>query len=99
MKIYDIVKQILERNDNTRSSDKYLIWSVFRRLGYVSMTEDGDEYVKKEDFMECPSFESITRARRKVQENHPELQAVEEVRQKREQLSRGDPIKIFEELL
>jgi hypothetical protein len=44
------------------------------------------------------SFESITRARRKVQEIYPELQANEVVREVRRQKSMGNPIDIFKDL-
>ena len=81
MKIYDLVKEALEKYPVTRNDDKKLIWAVFHRLGYIS-----DKVIKKEDFLNAPSCESITRARRKVQENHPELEANEYVKKARKHI-------------
>ena len=39
--------------------------------------------ISKEDFLNSPSFESITRARRKAQADHPELEASEYVKRAR----------------
>jgi len=71
MKTYDLVKKILEEKVACRSSDKHLIW--------VYMThkagKDGAPMISMPDFLNCSPFESITRARRKVQELHPELKS------------------------
>lgn len=77
-KLYDQVKMLLENNPRLRNSDKALIWAV------LSVTSDGIyQGVSRERFMACPSFESITRARRKVQELNPWLQATKQVRRER----------------
>ena len=78
MKLYDTVKEILEKYPVTRSNDKKLIWTVYGTLGYIE-----DKKMKREDFFEAPNCESITRARRKVQENHPDLEANEYVKKAR----------------
>lgn len=68
MKLYDRVKQILEIYPLTRDSDKHLIWEVWSRKGFIV-----NGAISKWDFLVATSPESITRARRKVQEDHPEL--------------------------
>jgi len=79
MKLYNIVKDTLILHPITRSSDKRLIWYVMMLANNVRT--DNMTFVQ---FMNCPSFESITRARRKVQENHPDLQAGAGVKKARE---------------
>lgn len=93
MKLYDLVKEILIEEPFTRNSDKGLIWEVLNSKGLLV-----DGCLTWERFKRCPSFESITRARRKVQEIHPELQANEAVREVRRQKSMGNPIDIFKDL-
>lgn len=91
---------MMESGD-TRSSDKRLIWEVLRKRGLITKiwTEDKVfEGITWNDLKQAPTFESITRARRKVQEQHPELQAVEDVKKKRDQLADGHPINIFSQL-
>ena len=84
MKLYDLVKKILEKQPRARSSDKHLIWMVMT----YKAGKTGSFHISLQDFLNCQSFESITRARRKVQENHPELKAssvVEKARKVKEQ--------------
>lgn len=81
MKIYDLVKELLYRHRELRSSDKSLLWAVWYEKGLIYQGT-----LSREGFLSAPSSESITRARRKVQENHPELQAVKSVKQERKRL-------------
>lgn len=83
MVIYDLVKNLLEDYPKLRNSDKKLIWTVWYRMGF-----NNGEVMTKEQFIspDLPPIESITRARRKVVENHPELEAddpVEKARRKK----------------
>lgn len=81
-KLYDVVKQLLIDWEELRNSDKKLLWAVWNTKGLVS--HDGK--ISRLDFYQAPSSESVTRARRKVQENHPELQATSaQVKSKRGQ--------------
>lgn len=85
MKLYDLVKKILLRDPQARNSDKYLIWEVYKSKH--GDTVRGAFLLNRDRFMDMPPAESITRARRKVQENHPELRArkqVEEARKEKE---------------
>lgn len=66
--MYDLVRMILVEDKLSRSDDRRLIWSVYKSMGFV--VEDKLDY---ENFKECPTPETITRARRKVQELHPDL--------------------------
>lgn len=85
MKLYDRVKQILENHPITRSSDKHLIWTVWKERGLTHRenipfnAEKLIENINLESFLRAPAPESITRARRKVQENHPNLAATPQV--------------------
>lgn len=78
MKIYDEVKLILERSVEARNSD----WELFERAyrdrfmglsGMISWTD-----------LKSLNLESYRRARQKVQELHPELQASQEVQEFRQ---------------
>lgn len=76
VKVYDLVWRILEEHEEARSSDKELIWIVWQELG---LTFNNNSCIDLLEFGRSPSLESITRARRKVQELHPELAAVKNV--------------------
>ena len=71
MKLYDLIERILIEKPRTRSSDKHLIWTVMT----YKAGKTGTGVILIQDFLNCPAFESITRVRRKVVENHPELKA------------------------
>ena len=82
-KVEDIVKDVLSRYEETRSDDFILIYRV-----YLLINENA---VIREPFYQImlnhknyglPAFESITRARRKIQKNNPEL-ANEKVKEAR----------------
>ena len=76
MKIYDRVKKILEKYPDCRNDDKKLMWAVWWEKGlvqYDSKTPIAISRIMYMDFLNAPMPESITRARRKVQELHPEL--------------------------
>lgn len=86
MKIYDKVLKSLKENPITRSSDKELIW-------YLCGGHNG--IMTKEMFMKAIPFETITRARRKVQEHHPELCATDRVNKLRKQKQQEFPKFLF----
>jgi len=79
-KLYDLVQQLLYNDPTLRGSDKRLMWQVWSRLGYVLF--DGLAYTHFID-KNCPTPESVTRCRRKIQELHPELQAANSTRRAR----------------
>lgn len=80
MKLYDLVRSLLERYPNLRDSDKYLIWAIWSERGYCQ-----NRNLSFQDYMRAPVPESITRARRKVQEDHPELSSSIKIQTQKDQ--------------
>ena len=79
--IEDTVRDLLIKYEKTRSDDRLLFLKYLIEIGY-----DTDKSVA--DFLldvKAPNIETVSRARRKVQENHPELQADEKTRAKRKE--------------
>ena len=74
------VMQVLLDNPQARSSDKVLISEVYSRF-YDVYNEPFWQVM--EEMKGLPSFETITRCRRKIQEEHEELRAVEPVEKER----------------
>lgn len=101
MKILEAVRHILETRPETRNSDKLLIWEVLRQVGMVKTIDHFGprQAILKETFVSSNliPFESITRARRKIQEKE-ELQATsKEVRTTRGQRAETKGTFVFEE--
>ena len=82
--LQDTVENILRGSADARNNNNVLTWAVFKKFG-VKADESWASVVMKLIAHELPSFESITRARRKVVELYPELDADESVRALREQ--------------
>jgi hypothetical protein len=78
-KIYDLVKKVLQEDEQARNSDKECIWQVYKRIGAVKDVEwfGQREAIIKENFLsgKLPSFETIRRTRQKIQET--ELKATD----------------------
>lgn len=91
-KLYDQVKYLLSYYPHLRSSDKALIWAVLEIQG-----ETKNGMLDRESFMNSVAFESITRARRKVQEDFPGLQADERVKAYREDIARQKGTHVYRE--
>lgn len=70
--IKNIVQQVLYENELARNSDKHLILLVLQKMGFKI-------YISQQDLENIPSFETISRCRRKIVESNPELQASSEV--------------------
>lgn len=68
MKLYDTVKEMLEKYPKLRDDDKLLIWNVW---GVTGLIKNGS--IAREDFLQAPHTESIRRVRQKIQEKHPHL--------------------------
>jgi hypothetical protein len=75
MNLYDKVKKLLELYPEARNSDKFLVQKFWQMHDGV--------FVSIEDIMKATSSESITRARRKAQEQHHELRASKEIFEQR----------------
>lgn len=81
MKIYDLVKSLLVKDKKYRNSDRELLWEVWELEGSAfAGVMRRDKFLGKE----TTTPESITRARRMVQEKHPELGADPEVKKARD---------------
>ena len=91
MKLYNLVKQILNYDELARNSDKQLLWRVFEELGIK------EEYITKDQFMSMPSSESITRARRKVQELNIELRSNMTIQRARNKIKQQKGTHVFRE--
>lgn len=86
-KLYDKIKTLLKMYPDFRDSDKKLFWDICKRKGLIQSTyvmDNVTERITKQDFMYAPAFESVSRARRKVQENHPELRSSKEVQKNKD---------------
>ena len=72
MKTQDQVFKVLMHRPEARDNDNYLIWLVWHNFYKVSMA---DMMTFRDDFInnKIPSADSITRYRRKIQEEHIEL--------------------------
>lgn len=84
-KTFDLVKSILENDPDTRDDDFALIYEVAKRFGMEKCSFGYALALWKTNKM--PSFEGITRARRKVQELNPSLcseERIAEMRRKQE---------------
>jgi hypothetical protein len=72
-----IVERVLERNLNARNSDKVLFLQVWEEMGfYLSDSQ-------RQKFLSLPSSESITRVRRKLQEQgrYPATERIKKTRE------------------
>lgn len=73
-KLEDIVKDVLTRDILSRSDDFILIYRVYLAINEKAVIrEPFYELMLNHKLYKLPVFESITRARRKVQKEHPEL--------------------------
>jgi hypothetical protein len=75
--LQEMVTQYLETKPETRNNDKLLIYQILKRYCNVQLTWT--------EFSSLPPFESITRARRLIQTNRPDLRATELVQEVRRQ--------------
>ena len=80
MTLHDMVLSVLEEVPATRSSDRVLIATVYERYYGV---HDEPFYQVMEEMTDLPSIESITRVRRKIQEQREDLRAVKAVETER----------------
>lgn len=86
MKIRDlenVVSEVLERDPSTRNDNFFLINEVYKSLG-VDTNNNMAFLLRNHLFYKLPSFESITRARRKVLEKRPYLKGNEDIRKEME---------------
>lgn len=76
-KMYNIVMQILTDNERARDDDMYL-YALFAKIKNLEIcSKPFYEVMERASEFGLPSFESVSRARRKVQAEHIELKASE----------------------
>lgn len=86
--ITDIVKDVLINKPETRNSDFALYREVCRRINPAVMGMPFGSVLNCHKELNLPSFESVTRARRKIVEKNPSLAGdsdVEAVRTEKEE--------------
>ena len=74
---YEEVKAILTQYAKARDDDMLLYAIVLHKNGYVKNDEKFYDVFPKAKERGLPSYESVTRARRKVQEKEPSLRGNE----------------------
>ena len=75
----DIVKEILERKPETRNSDDELYFQVCKKINPEAMSKPFYMVVLHRKEHSLPPFESVRRARQKLQASYPELCGTDEV--------------------
>lgn len=81
-KLYEIkeqVNQILEENENARNSDNKLYIEVCNRVNPSALRLPFADVIGNLADYNLPPFESVRRARQKLQAAHPELRPCDEV--------------------
>lgn len=89
-KLEPIVRKVLENNIHARNDNFVLVLEVYKDLDIPVKFEFMGLMLEHSKY-ELPSFESVVRARRKVVEKFPELQAtkvIEKLRKEQEQIYR-----------
>lgn len=87
---YDEVKQILTKWPQTRDNDM-LLWGQFLFIkGFVTTQEKFFDVLSRIKSDRLPSFESVSRARRKVQELEPDLRGKRYSQRKHEEKTYHD---------
>lgn len=83
IKVEDRVKYLLEKHKEVRSSDK-LLWLAYNvnYNGLRDTVQSGNYATFRAWLMrnDVPVFESLSRARRKIMERHPELRPIDDKR-------------------
>ncbi|MBR3592175.1 MAG: hypothetical protein IKL46_04925 [Clostridia bacterium] len=95
IKVSHIVKEVLTDIPDTRNSDSYLYLKVLERVAAKQETPINlkemtvDYFLCNVKQLHFPYFETVRRARQKIQAEHPELKAkaeVEKVRAEKEEV-------------
>lgn len=80
-----IVKDILSINQYARDDDFILVLEVYRKMRFLAPTMAMEDVFERHKELRLPSFESITRCRRNLQKECPELRASESARKIRKE--------------
>ena len=93
IKLYDLVKKLLQEKEELRGDDDLLYLSVIRIVhpywnnGRITTNIENatiGEFFTSRKSAKLPTFESVTRCRRKVQEENPALRPREAIQKWRE---------------
>jgi len=79
-KVEQTVQEILENNLKARNDNFVLVYEVYQKLDIPVKFEFMGLMLEHSKYG-LPSFESITRARRKIVKNHPELQSSKKIKE------------------
>ena len=94
IKLYDLVKKLLQEKEELRGDDDLLYLSVIRIVhphwnnAHINTNIENapiGEFFKMRKSAKIPTFESVTRCRRKVQEERPDLKPCEKIQEARKE--------------
>lgn len=83
-KIEWIVECTLRSSKAAREDDFLLICMVYKEINETTLCKNFEYVMKNHQYLGLPSFESITRARRKLQNQYPLLKAEKKMKATRE---------------
>lgn len=92
IKLYDLVKKLLQEKEELRGDDDLLYLTVIRIVhpywnnGRITTDIENatiGEFFTSRKSVKLPTFESVTRCRRKVQEEKPDLRPCKKVQEAR----------------
>lgn len=83
-KLADVIENILRENEQARNSDDLLYVKVLEREDPHILTHSVSGFLQNFNDYGVPRFESVTRVRRKVQAQNPELASAKKVKSWRE---------------
>ena len=82
-RVEDIVKRILEEDEDARNDDLYLYSRVVATINPTALHKSLATFLLRFEELEIPKESTVSRARRKLQAMNPNLRATEEIQQKR----------------
>ena len=94
IKLYDLVKKLLQEKEELRGDDDLLYLAVVQKVhphwdnGRINTDIKNapiGEFFTMRKSAKLPTFESVTRCRRKVQEERPDLKPCEKIQEAREE--------------
>lgn len=80
-----VVLEILEISPKAREDDYVLMWLVCDKLAPDIITKPFGDVMYHHKSWRLPNWESVTRARRKIQEKRPDLISPKKARKRREE--------------
>ena len=79
----NLVKSILEENEQSRNSDSFLYLQLLKKKNIDLQNLTVAEFLLHMKELDAPPFESVRRARQKLQAKYPELAATAKVKEAR----------------